>query len=186
MNVPEKALKEYNIKVNVRDFEFINRDNFSEITIKKNGLLSKEYTVLEGESVIGMLKHNPLTTQIYDTSGNVLLATIKKAEKHNHFDPKGIEKIREYLAEDATGNVFAKTVSEKAAHTIELIYNVVDESGVIAKLVPPQKVFGKQEYYLYVYSQKLQPIMLAALFLSIRMGEMDYANSVTMDAFYPF
>ncbi|WP_174448306.1 hypothetical protein [Conexivisphaera calida] len=192
LNIPEDALKEYTIKVDVHGFEFINQDNFSEIIIKKPGMLSKEYAVLEGESAIGKLKYDTvkMKTEIYDDSGDILLGTIEKPEPQNKifnpFDPKGISKVREYLVEDPAGKVTMKTVSEKATHTIELIYNVVDESGVVARFEPPQKIFGRQEYHLHIYLQKLRPIMLAALFLSIRMGEMAFAAGNVRDAFYPF
>ncbi len=90
MGVPSNSLKEYYIELNNHKFEFINKDNVSEMTIKKAGMLSREYLVLEGESVIGKLKHNPMATEAYDGPCSVLLGVVEKAEQHKYFDPTGI------------------------------------------------------------------------------------------------
>ncbi|MDP8003225.1 MAG: zinc ribbon domain-containing protein [Caldisphaera sp.] len=189
--IPASILKKYDIYVNNGKVEFRNENNVSEITIKRSGLLVEEVIVSDGESIIGKFKGD----SVYDSSGNILLAVIKRPNlkptqdklknyvKSTISAPTGVTVVRKYWIEDASGNVIAKTVSEEPKQGFlssinYLIYNIVDEKETIARVEPRISAINVKflhlRYHLYIYSQKLEPIMLASLIYAIKRGDDEY------------
>ncbi|MFP3298114.1 MAG: zinc ribbon domain-containing protein [Thermocladium sp.] len=182
------VLEKYEIYADRGNIEFRNEDNVSEITIKKSGFLENEHLILESGSVIGKINED----KVYDGAGNTLIATIKSPNlkptqnKLKNFvsstmsAPTGIAVVRSYWIEDASGNVLAKTIGEKANGSFldsipYLTYSIVDEKETIAKVEPRTSMinvnFLRLRYHLYIYLKKLQPVILASLVYAIKRGD---------------
>ena len=167
VNVPANVLKKYNIYADRGSIEFRNEENVSEITVKKSGFMSKEHLILEGNTIVGKI----IEDKVYDASGNTVLADINGTTTIQ---------VSSYWIRDTAGNVVAKTVSEEArGHFLDslnyLIYNIVDGEETIARIEPRTSMINVKflhlRYHLYLYSNKLQPVMLAALIYAIKRGD---------------
>ncbi|MGC8695406.1 MAG: zinc ribbon domain-containing protein [Conexivisphaera sp.] len=191
--VPADVLKKYEIYVDKGAIEFRGEDKVPEMTIRKSGSLGGDHRISEGESVMGRIDGD----KVYDGSGKTLLAVIKSPnvkptqnKLRNYVNSTlspatGVTVVRTYWIEDATGNVLAKTVHEEAKQRLlnsinYLNYDIVDEGGTIARVEPRESAinvgFLHLRYHLYLYSQRLQPVMLASLVYAIKRGDDEYES----------
>lgn len=186
--VPGSVLKKYDIYVNKGNIEFRNEEKVPELTVRKSGLINKEHLITESGLVIGKINGN----RVYDGSGSTLLAVIgnpnvkpTQDKLRNYINSTmapgtGVPVVRSYWIEEPSGNVLAKTVSENAGGNFlnsipYLTYYIVDEKDTIARVEPRTSMinvsFLHLRYHLYLYSNKLQPVILAALIYAIKRGD---------------